>query len=67
MKLFLASKNVSFARSKLKSGPFVGGLRTHLLSSGYFPLSSLVVISLLSIMFTFGSSSRSSNLIICKF
>ena len=67
VKLFLTSMNVSFARFKSNSGSFVRDLQTHALSSGCFPLSSPVVIPLLSTMLTFEFSLRSSNLIICKF
>ena len=67
VKLFLASMNVSFAHSKSNLGSFVRALRTQELSFDYLPLSSPVVIPLLSIMFTFGSSSRSSDHIIYKF
>ena len=67
VKLFLASMNVFFTCSKSNSSSFVGELWTHALSYGCFPLSSLVVIPLLSIMFTFGSSSHSTDLIIWKF
>ena len=66
-KLFLASMKVSLARSKSNSASFAGALRTQLLSSSYFPLSSPITIPLWSTMFTFGSSSRSSDLIICRF
>jgi len=48
VKLFLASTNVSFARSKSNSSSFVGALRTQALSSGYLALSS----PLQSTMFT---------------
>jgi len=59
-KLFLASMNVSF-------GSFVGALQTQALSLGYLPLSSPIVIPLRSMIFTFLSSSRSPDLIICRF
>lgn len=67
VKLFLASINVSFVCSKSNSGSFVGALRTRVSSWVYFPLSSLVVVSLLSTIFTFGSSSHGSDLIIWIF
>ena len=67
VKLFSASMNVSFTRSKSNSGSFVGALLTHKFSYDCFPLASPVVTSLPSIMFTFGSSSRGSYLIIYKF
>ena len=67
LKLFLASMNVSFAHSKSNLGSFTGALRTHVLSSHFFPVSSPVAIFLLSMIFTFGSSSRDLDLIICIF
>jgi len=51
VKLFLASMNVSFAKSRSNSGSFVGAFWTHALSSGCLPLSYLVMILLLRIMF----------------
>lgn len=48
VKLSLASMNVSVMRSKSNSGSFIGALWTHVLSFGYFPLSSLVIIPLLT-------------------
>jgi len=66
-KLSLASMKVSLARSKSNSGSFVGALRTQVLSSSCLPLSSPVVIPLRSTIFTLGSSSRGSDLIICRF
>lgn len=66
-KLFFASINVSCARSRSNSTSFYGALRTHILSSDYFPLSSTIVTTLYSPIFTFGSSLRGSGLIIYKF
>lgn len=57
VKLFLASINVSFARSKSNLGSFVGALWTHAFSLCCLSLSSLVMIFLRSMMFTLGSSS----------
>lgn len=67
VKLFLASMKIFLVRSKSNSGSFSGALQTQVLSSGYLPLSSPIVIPLRSTMFTLGSSSRYSNLIICNF
>ena len=65
--LFLASMKFSLVHSKSNSGSFVRALQTQVLSSSYLPLSSLVVIPLQSTMFTLVSSSRGSDLIICRF
>ena len=66
-KLFLASMKVSRVRSKSNYSSFTEALRTQVLSSDFLPFSSPVAIPLQSTMFTFGSSSRGSDLIICRF
>lgn len=66
-KLFLASMKVSRACSKSNSASFTEASQTQVLSSGYLPFLSPVTIPLWSTMFTFGSSSRGSDLIICRF
>lgn len=67
LKLFLASMNVSLAHSKSNSSSFVEALQTQVLSLSYFPLSSPITIPLRSTIFTFGSSSCGSDLIIYRF
>ena len=67
VKLFLASMKVSLAHSKSNSRSFVGALQTQVLSSGHLLLSSPVIIPLQSTTFMLGSSSRGSDLIICRF
>ena len=66
-KLFLASMKVSQVRSKSNYASFARALWTQVLSFAYLPLSYPIVIPLWSTIFTFGSSSCGSDLIICRF
>lgn len=66
-KLFFASMSVSCSCSKSNSASFAGALQNHALSLGYFTLSLPIAIPLQSTIFTFGSSSQGSTLIICRF